>query len=39
MLAKQAERKAILEAREKREAEKEKLRQEKLAREAARSAP
>ena len=34
VLAKQAERQAILEAREKRAAEKEKLRQEKLAREA-----
>ena len=35
VLARQAERKAILEAREKRNAEKERLRQEKLAREAA----
>ena len=35
VLARQAERKAILEAREKRAAEKERLRQEKLAREAA----
>ncbi|MDW6025969.1 DUF6481 family protein [Mesorhizobium sp. BAC0120] len=35
VLARQAERKAILDARAKREAEKERLRQEKLAREAA----
>ena len=35
VLARQAERKAILEAREKREAEKARLKQEKLAREAA----
>jgi len=34
MLAKQAERKAILEARERRDAEKARLKQEKLAREA-----
>ena len=38
VLARQAERKAILEAREKRAIEKEKLRQEKLAREAAEKA-
>ena len=35
VLARKAERQAILEARQKREAEKEKLRQERLAREAA----